>query len=583
MKKRIVVAALLASGLLFPRSEQTWAQTPASVFKPAGLPQNPKVQVSWNKYYDYEGITEICAQLAKAHPDLVKLETIGDSYEGRRIWALTITDFKTGDSDRKPAMYLDGYIHANQVQGAEFALYTAWYLAENFSNDQFIKELLQQKTFYILPTINPDARNHLMHPGKTVYSQRNGFIPLDDDGDGLVDEDQPEDINKDGFITLMRRKSSKGKYIVDPKNPLRLIPAYPGQNGEYEVLGYEGFDTDGDGSVNEDPPGQYDPNRDWGWNWQPEYVQSGAYKYPFSLPESRAVKEFVMLHPNIAGAQSYHYNNGIDMIGPGVGESQTSRSGIDQQVYELLVKQADGVIPDFTYMEVYNGLLSTYSGKLNWFQGSRGIFTFSNELLAPYLQVERKLASGADQEIQQEEIDKMLLFQEAYVEWVPFEHPTFGAIEIGGYNKNHLLVHPSFLLAEDAHRNMALTLYQAYQLPQLVVQDLTTKKLPNGLTEVTATIANTRALPTHSAHDQQQSIERPDFISLKDTTVVSGVFLENAAQNKWKEQKGNPARLEVPNIPGMSQIKVRWRVMANKPNLTVEVDSRKGGVISRRF
>jgi hypothetical protein len=34
------------------------------------------------------------------------------------------------------------------------------------------------------------------------------------------------------------------------------------------MLGYEGIDNDRDGLVNEDLIGTYDPNRDWGWNWQ---------------------------------------------------------------------------------------------------------------------------------------------------------------------------------------------------------------------------------------------------------------------------------------------------------------------------
>jgi hypothetical protein len=83
-----------------------------------------------------------------------------------------------------------------------------------------------------------------------------------------------------------------------------MVPVNPGEIGDYELLGFEGIDRDGDGKVNEDRTGYYDPNRDWGWNWQPDYVQRGAYLYPFSLPETRAVRDFVMKRPNIAGAQT---------------------------------------------------------------------------------------------------------------------------------------------------------------------------------------------------------------------------------------------------------------------------------------
>ena len=60
------------------------------------------------------------------------------------------------------------------------------------------------------------------------------------------------------------------------------------------MLGYEGIDNDGDGLVNEDGPGGYDGNRDWGFNWEPNYIQSGADKYPFSFPENQAVRDFII-------------------------------------------------------------------------------------------------------------------------------------------------------------------------------------------------------------------------------------------------------------------------------------------------
>ncbi|MDW8297527.1 MAG: M14 family metallopeptidase, partial [Raineya sp.] len=271
-----------------------------------GTPPNPKVKVAWNRYYTYDEVTNICRQIQKAYPDLVSMESIGKSYQGKDIWALTITDFKTGKPETKPAFYIDGNIHSNEVQGTEVALYTAWYLTENYKDVKFIRELLQEKTFYILPTINPDGRDDFLKNLNNANTPRSGLIPIDDDGDGLIDEDDFDDLNGDGEITLMRRKSKTGRYIPHPSDPRQMIMAKPGEPGEYELLGYEGLDNDGDGLVNEDRKGYYDPNRDWGWNWQPDYIQFGANKYPFSLPESRAVADFVMKHPNIAGSQHYH-------------------------------------------------------------------------------------------------------------------------------------------------------------------------------------------------------------------------------------------------------------------------------------
>ncbi len=177
-------------------------------FRAIGTPHQPKVEVSWNRYYTYDGIADIMQKIAKAHPKLAKLESIGKSVEGRDIWSLAISDYGTGNPDRKPAMYIDGNIHSNEIQGAEFSLYTAWYLTEMYGELDFIKELLQDKTFYIVPTINPDARDNFMKEPNTPHSPRSGMLVLDNDGDGEAGEDRFDDLNGDNQITY--RKIYKG-------------------------------------------------------------------------------------------------------------------------------------------------------------------------------------------------------------------------------------------------------------------------------------------------------------------------------------------------------------------------------------
>ena len=152
MKRYIQFIVLNSSFLLLFAAAK--AQTPAQLFKASGSPVNPKVQVSWNRYNDHAGITEICKKIAAAYPDLAKLESIGKSFKGRDLWCLTITDFKKGSPDKKPGMYIDGNIHSNEVQGAEFSLYTAWYLTESFKDTKFIQELLADKVFYIVPCLS---------------------------------------------------------------------------------------------------------------------------------------------------------------------------------------------------------------------------------------------------------------------------------------------------------------------------------------------------------------------------------------------------------------------------------------------
>jgi hypothetical protein len=559
---------------------QASAQDANGVFRAAGSPENPKVPIAWNRYYNHDGVTDICKKIAAAHPDLAKLSSIGKSYQGREMWVLTITDFKKGKPDEKPGFYLDGNIHSNEIQGTEMALYTAWYLTESFKDITYIKELLADRVFYIVPTINPDARDNYMKAPNTPNSPRSGMIPVDNDRDNKINEDGFDDLDGNNHITQMIRKSTTGRFRKDPSDPRKLVMVKNDEIGEYEILGYEGIDNDGDGRVNEDGEGFYDPNRDWGWKWQPNPIQSGAYKYPFSLPENRNVRDFVMAHPNIAGSQSFHNSGGMILRGPGAEEDLSTYNAEDVRIYDAIGRKGETLIPGYRYLTVYKDLYSVFGGELDWFYGGRGVYTFTNELFTSYLYFNKPSARGEGQE-QTYEFNEDLLFGDAIVPWKEFDHPQYGKIEVGGFKKNFTRADPGFILESDAHRNMAFCLYHAYHMPKLSVATITEKNLGNGLTEVTAAIRNERLMPTHASQDLKFKIERPDYISIEGTKVIAGMVVENADLNITHEQKNNPSVLEVKNIPGLSTVTVRWIVSGGK-DYTIQVDSRKGGVVTKQ-
>ena len=551
------------------------------VFRAAGTPEKPSVPVSWNRYYNYDGITDICRKLAAAHPDLVRLGSIGKSYQDREMWVLTVTDFKKGKPEDKPGFYLDGNIHSNEIQGTEMALYTAWYLAETYSSIANIKDLLGDKVFYIVPTINPDARENYMKAPNSPHSPRSGMVPVDNDRDMLVNEDGYDDLDGDGNITLMIRKNPNGRFKKDPNDPKRLVQVKPEERGEYEFLGYEGMDNDGDGKVNEDGEGYYDPNRDWGWKWQPNYVQNGAYKYPFSLPENRNIRNFVMEHPNIAGAQSFHNNGGLILRGPGAEEDATTYNAEDVRIYDAIGKKGELIIPGYRYIVIYKDLYTVFGGEVDWFYGGRGVYTFSNELFTSYLYFDKKITDDESDALSETyNFDKLLLFGDGILPWKEFNHPQYGKIEIGGARKNFTRADPGFLLESESHRNMSFVLYHAYHTPKLEITEISEKTMSGGLTEVTAVISNVRIMPTHSGQDLKYKIERPDYISIGSASVVAGMVVDNRDLGITHEQKNNPAKIEVENIPGMGSVTVRWIIKTGK-NYSINVDSRKGGVVSR--
>jgi hypothetical protein len=286
--------------------------------------------------------------------------------------------------------------------------------------------------------------------------------------------------------------------------------------------------------------------------------------------------EFVMAHPNIAGAQSYHNSGGMILRGPGTEDDQGSYNRTDTRVYDALGNLGAKLLPGYRYMVIYKDLYSAYGGELDWFHGGRGIFTFSNELFTSFMLFSKNRPDADERDI----FSRRLLFEDDFMPWEEYDHPTYGKIEIGGTRRNSGRANPGFLLETDAHRNMAFTIYHAYQMPKLVIEEVEEKPLGKGYSEVTVTVGNRRVIPTHSSHDINKKITRPDYIRIEGADVIAGMRVLNKDFNQTEEQKYTPEQIEVRNIPGMSTVTVRWIIRAGS-NFSIVVDSEKGGVVRK--
>ena len=551
-------------------------------YRTMGAPVNPKVSVAWNRYYDYAETTAILKRFVKAHPDRARLTSLGRSYGNREMWLLTITNFKTGDDTSKAAFWMDGGIHANEIQGTQACLYTAWYLLERYGENDFVTDLVDSRAFYILPMMSPDSRDAHMHRPNSTHSPRSGQRPFDDDRDGLVDEDGPDDLDGDGQITQMRIRDPNGTFKSHEEYPNLLVPAKPDEKGEYRLLGIEGFDNDGDGRVNEDGDGYYDPNRNWAWNWQPSYVQGGAGDYPFSVLENRVAVDFVAAHGNIAGAQSFHNCGGMILRGPGVKEDSYERA--DVAVFDAIGKQGEEILPNYDYKEVAKDLYTTYGNELDWFYFCRGVIGFTNEMFTStnYFQRESEGFFGGPRD--KHAFDRYLLLGQGIVPWHEVDHPLYGKVEVGGFRKEWTRQPPSFLLEEECHRNMAFALYHAGELPRVEIADIRVKSIGEALYEVSAVVLNHKRTPTRTAWDAKHHLTPPDFVTISGTglKVHSGFVSEEPFFKRGEEQTYEPMRLRVSPIGPRSPQYVRWLVSGGGKG-TVLINSVKGGRAEEAF
>lgn len=508
-----------------------------------------RVDVSWNRFYDFDETERIVQDLVTAYPDLLTLTSLGKSEYGRDMWLVTLNNPATGPDTAKPAMYIDGNVHGNEIQATETVLYSIWYLTKSHGEVEALTELIDRTAFYFVPSVNPDGRAEWFANPNTPHSARTGQRPTDNDYDGQLDEDGPEDLDGDGHITQMWKFDPNGAYRRNAQDP-RIIERVPeGEQGELTRLGSEGIDNDGDGRINEDGPGGYDMNRNWGSDWQPNHIQRGAGQYPFDRPETRAVAEFILTRPNIAAGQSYHNTGGMLLRGPGASYLENLYPRSDRAMYDELGRAGEDLLPYYNYWVIHSDLYTVHGGFVNWMAEGLGVASFTNELWT-----NRLMMPDPDREFDESERmhwqDRML-FGQTFTEHTEYDHPEHGRVLIGGGTKYSSRIDPPFMLEEGCHRNFAFTMFHAASMPELGFKWAGVKDIGDGLWEVTVEIENRRLIPTRLAIAARNEIGLPDLLTLSGGEVLLSSRIDDRFDTTMNPVMHRPERMLVESgIPG---------------------------------
>jgi hypothetical protein len=283
----------------------------------------PDGEVDWNRYYTSGETEQILRQFHALYPELTELYSIGETEGGRKLWVMEVTAEITGPAGEKPALYLDGGIHSGELTASQVALFALGRLLTRYGWDPEVTDLLEKHAFYIRPKFNPDGADLALIQDQSLRSTPR---PWDEDEDGKADEDPPEDLDQDGWITDMRIPDPEGDWYAHPLDG-RVMVRIRGRRPEgektvaaqeippgarrYRVL-REGVDNDLDGRLNEDGFGGIDMNRNFPRNWEPEHLQPGAGPFPLSEPETYATVKFLQAHPNITSIVHGHTSGGLD-------------------------------------------------------------------------------------------------------------------------------------------------------------------------------------------------------------------------------------------------------------------------------
>ncbi len=556
MRALLVLSTI--SGLHLAVACTGWAQ--------AEDPERP----SWDKYHTTEQAYALLRGWAEKHPTLTNLYSIGETLRGNPLLVLEITNEDSGAALDKPGYYYDGNIHAEELTGAEVALHFAWHVLSRYGTDARITRLLDTRTLYVRPKFNPDGSDiALTKPENPRSTPR----PYDDDRDGLVDEDPPNDLDGDGAITQMRVGNPSGRWKKHVQDPRIMVERGDSDvTGEFFDLLSEGTDDDGDDLLNEDGVGGIDMNRNFPRNWGLEFEQPGAGPFPLSEPESRATIEFLNTHRNVTGVFHGHTSGGFVYRLP----STTSWDNFSLEDQRLIVELAEKyhettgqpVVPSYS-----NPRAHRHGTLISWCYWDFGVVGFVPEFWGGFgrdYDGDGVVSEAERLRWNEEELDNT-----GFAEWTPYDHPELGQVEIGGWRVRFTRRNPPpHLLKGEIEKYVPWMLWLAEVSPKVVIRNHQAARLSDDLVEITVVVANEGYLATNitqRAVDAEIVVPVRVVLDLSDAELLIGARRREIGHLKGGRERGHDLRASEHTLEYVV------RITGPRPRSAVTVTSEKGG------
>lgn len=463
-------------------------------------------ELRFDRLFNYDELTEILQQFAESYPQLVTVEVIGQSYEGRDIWVAVVTNSATGPAEEKPAIWFDGNIHAKELVSATACLSFIDRLVTGYGKDEKITRLMDKRTFYVCPRLNPDgAEAALADNPKLVRSSVKPY-PYDEDSiEGIVSRD----IDGDGRILSMRISDDNGNWKKHIDEPRLMIRREPGEvGGEYYSLLSEGevLHLKGDIYQHARQKEGLDLNRNFP-DWVPEAQQLGAGDAPLSEPETRAMTDFIVGHKNISIAIYGHTYAGV-LLRPSATVADTELPTSDLRLYKMMGekgKEITGYPAISSFHDFRYDPKSVIRGTENWFYETLGIVSWTVEYWAPHRQAGVEVFHSIEwfDEHPVEDDLKMLHWSDevlngkGYVDWYAFDHPVLGQVELGGWDVLQSIWNPpNHLIEKEIAPIIDWVLWLGALTPCLELYQVEIKALGSNTYWVEFVVENTGYMPT---------------------------------------------------------------------------------------
>ncbi len=463
-------------------------------------------------YLDDQALTAQLRQWAEAYPEVVRLRSLATTPEGRDVWLLIIGP----DPDRtRPGVWIDGNMHGAELAGSSVALAIAEAAIglhhpraeSDFGLPEHRRVWLQEVLFYICPRMSPDGAERVMQTGSFIRSAPRRAAHAQQDPRW-----EPEDLDGTGWCRLLRIEDPAGDFVAAGEHPGLMLPREVDDPPPYYRLYPEGLIENWDGETVPQPSGLEgvtDFNRNFPWSWQPEPEQIGAGDYAGSEPETRAVIDFAVQHPNLYAWLNLHTFGGV-FIRPRIDVPDSRMNQADLALYRQLEAWAEATIgyPTVSGFEqfTYEPEKPLHGDLVEFAYHQRGCLAEVCELWDLFQELDRPPAKRFVDHYAALSRDDMLRFADwdaehnggrLFRDWQPLHHPQLGPLEVGGLNPLVGVWNPPLeRLAEICRQMTEYWFHVAALLPRLELAEAGVETIAPGMHRVSIRLRNLGYLST---------------------------------------------------------------------------------------
>jgi len=134
--------------------------------------------------YDYNGLSAKLASLHKKFQDIVTIESIGETYEGRSIFSIRLSG-NVPSLGEKPALMTICAQRGIEHGATDLCVEMIQYLAENYGVDKRVTHLLNEAEVWVVPMMNPDGTEYDRSGLVELFSWNKNRRPIGENAVGV--------------------------------------------------------------------------------------------------------------------------------------------------------------------------------------------------------------------------------------------------------------------------------------------------------------------------------------------------------------------------------------------------------------